>query len=665
MPSRDAATTTVLIDGVASGFWQLLSVGRTVGEKTNYATIELSIPAAGQRPVALQETSLQSLFKNKLVEVHISTVNGVKKVHHGRISAGSIELSGVEDAIIATSRLDHHMFGKPLSTIIANRALSDHSGSPPSQWTTHEIHSDLVFNPLLDGKITPNKLASAPLIFAFVDPKSLSPFQLAIDTAVAADAIPSVAATVHFWNLRDVVNYLCRFANSSQQYVLNPDTASFNVLSNDRSLVRNIVIEQGTRLPEALSEVLGPYGYDWKVEYPNLGKGKITIFERGTGAVSWLTLQEVGLLVNPTVDQAARASVNYDVSDQAVNQVTVLGDHVEIEATVELVPGWDESLDGSDPLTLRKSHEDWEDLGLHRVWRDWVLNESGDYTGIRAGLDKSFDFQGLVRSVLVANGFPASSAVEYQHRRKFLPTITTDDSGTPRGKVQGIEIEWSTDGGQNWGSIFGWKRTLVGGETKKMPGLPDASRVQVLQNECGIRIGNESKPPTAGNYINLGVGTVKFRVTARIKCDTKVVAYDDLGVSKSLLVDGKHMVVDMAKRYKLRLLDRNSLFWDSSSSPTLHERNDAPAALNMAKDILGKWSKSTIDGKIVLEGLDSDADFFLGKPISDIRPRNINFTSTHPTAGTPRYPMVVAIAYDVLRQEITLDLDEPTSRQGA
>jgi hypothetical protein len=119
-----------------------------------------------------------------------------------------------------------------------------------------------------------------------------------------------------------------------------------------------------------------------------------------------------------------------DVSSRCVNQFRVLGDHEQVEATFELVPAWPKDQDESDIEDLMASSDKWlQSNSTSRTWRDWVLNEAGDYNGERDGIDKTYDLAPIIG--------PCTAK-----RRHFEPTITTDTDGLPFGSCGGMTVEW-------------------------------------------------------------------------------------------------------------------------------------------------------------------------------------------------------------------------------
>lgn len=115
------------------------------------------------------------------------------------------------------------------------------------------------------------------------------------------------------------------------------------------------------------------------------------------------------------------------------------GDRPIVEATLALVPGWDAALGGlADSEYGRATSSDFSRLGA--VYRHWVLNEDGAYTGPPFGQGPVFDLAGLFDDPRVV---PAPTPVG--------ECLVHDDSGRRLGPV----VEVSTDSGASWSRYAG------------------------------------------------------------------------------------------------------------------------------------------------------------------------------------------------------------------
>lgn len=110
-----------------------------------------------------------------------------------------------------------------------------------------------------------------------------------------------------------------------------------------------------------------------------------------------------------------------------------------VESTFALQGGWDPALDGESDVTYSKSGS--SDFAVYAdVFRLWVLNEDGAFSGQPYALGEAFDL----------GGFFESAGMRAQALR-FESGLTLEGAGARRAPL----VEFSTDSGANWGTYAG------------------------------------------------------------------------------------------------------------------------------------------------------------------------------------------------------------------
>lgn len=604
--------------------WDLAQGGPRLQGKPNRPIPGLEAPPPGTPPpppplitdfhgrstsvMLLQDTEVVSWIANATCEV---TIGGgrlgrrQRSVHFGRIAKNSIKLNEEGESFSFRSRFDHHMFGNPWHAVP--------TVSFPSLYTRNVDAPRAVLNPTINDKpfgnaaIPTNAGFTAPAFFlehASIPESVWSPdgrYNLPGLTGVFSRDPLSPASNLaasHYWTIGAAVWHVCWVLNPHQTYVANPPLRSLlspryaNGPLFDPSLLRDHVIERGDYLPDILDALLHPYGFDWYV-YKQPGRRQIVIKERGVanpaltgGGLTNLGLQRLGDDFDNRKTQVKAINLDTSLVDAAANTVIVVGGHEEVEGTFELIPGWDPKydkmkIDEIDKIASMGSEEIEKHPGIERAWRDWVLNEGGDYIGLRRP-GKGQVMTGASGSVSTTTTlgeeeeeddpaeFPSAWDLEYrkrflepfdlsklfilnyldpnprsrrkpgvpqnllERRRKFLPTISENTRGEPYGPSRGLYVEIHPyDGDEDAGPWI-----PLGN-----PGAPAITSVQPLTNECGIRFVNMKTFPT--ELRSLGIEHLRVRVTAVIRNDYQVKYV--LGAHRDFLADQKVIHIDRSR----------------------------------------------------------------------------------------------------------------------
>lgn len=615
MPSRPATQVTVLVNGAPDPTLRALSVHRgTGGALKDQAVIEVDLSEKGTGGQWIQNVTL-----NAMVGAQIQVVaypNGAPTLLHSGTAVVPSLAIGDSERLTFTSRVEPWHFGAVMDGVLCFNPLTG---------LTQVWPEECVFNAEIDGVALPNQsqlfrqLGQAPV---FLDPESVR-----TPSAVAVQGDTPV-----FWTLQTAVAYLCWALNPAQVYIANP--TGFGLLP--AWPLQNFQLPRGKFLCDYLDELLPRFGLTWGLDLSS-GVPTIAFVVRGQGAANAVTLAPPGSVYSlATGTNAADTKLDYDVGNTR-NQAVVYGDWHFFESTFVLSRGWAVGLDGLTESNLSRDSSNYNnDLSVVRdVWRKWVLNEAGDYVGLRPEILKPFDLGPLV-------GHPV-----IPRRRQFLPTVTLDDDLAPRGETHGVSVEYSTDLGATW---------------KNVRSLEDRTIV-ILERECGIRFDGLFPP---AELVRAGASAM-VRVTATIRDDVRLgTIYGPDGGSP--LAQPAPFLIDESEKFHWRDVLPTSKYSAEVAAGTLPsaQADDLVALTEYAVWLQQVWDIADAGGQITLEGLDVGV-YQLGDLIATINGRSINLNAQGAAGGGQRYPQVVGLNYDLQAQRRTLTVEtyrDPGQRHG-
>jgi len=454
MPSRPATRVRVMIGGYPQDSFQVESIELSSGaNRLDQAVIVFDLGHPSVRSY-VQNVELYRLAvpgAQGRINLHGAECNlfadiaGRTHVYHwGKLNLDEPRI-GDGERLTLVSRTDRTLFGKPLGfQRVWDPATGSSSftagGTATGIYADHEVE----FNPESQGLVAGNRRvensgAGSGLPYPiFIHPDSVrtaaaSAYQRTSTTGVDnQDAIFEQAA--ENWNLIEAVQYLCGECNGAQPFIKNPTVDQLRqVLDSDRGILKGHKIQLGLYLPDALESLLEPYGYSFYVAYESTSRRTLKIFEKGKGTERSLKLQAAGSQLDTTQTNLDQLDLQYDVS-RAVNQVRVVGDFTQVEAAFDLWPAWNRTFDNVELRYLISDLKYWtENPQYHRVWRDFVLNEAGDYQG------RPYDLTELFQRVWGSNG---THPPVVARRRSFHPTLSRALDGKPAGEHGGCRIEW-------------------------------------------------------------------------------------------------------------------------------------------------------------------------------------------------------------------------------
>lgn len=605
--SLDAKELFVFVNGRRDKNLKVRQVEHTMGgSRLDSAEIFYDHALTGD---LLEDCALFDEFDNR--EIEITNSRGVV-LHWGKVAIVR-PLLGPSYDLALMSRTEPHHFGEP---IVGRMVYSTTANGV----TIARRDRPLIFNPILDGKITPNKsgITGAGFFYFLDETSSYTEAALKFQKEPITDP-----KKLKPWRLQDCVRYLCGVANEEQEFIRNPDGRLLDreIEDSEGDLVKDFHIPDGIMLPQALDMLLTPFGYQWQVVYLAKGSRQIFVQKKGRGASVTVAYQPYGDLLDMDKTHAERIDLNFDAASKTASELTVYGGLGEVEATFELVRSWPEDQDDATEDKLMLDSEDYaDDKALHRVWRDWVLNEAGDYIGVRPEHKKPYDLSKI---------FEEDDCIV--RRRRFLPTLTVDDDGAPIGRTHGVTVEWYDSDGQ-WRSLD----EISDG---------NANQVLLLERECGIRFSGIVPP---WEIMAMGA-SAKVRITATLQCDRRLTRTQKVAGSQA---QERIPVSIVTEAFQRRKIDKTSIYYDKVQSKELDsaEVDDTGKLQSFIYRLADSLDAAECSGSITLNGL--DYSYQLGQEITRISGREINLVTA---AG--KYPLIVGIVYNVPAQTTTLILD--------
>ena len=588
----------------------------------------------------------------------VATINGAEEVWHwGHLSREEISIDDKSVKLDLISRFEKSLFGKPITyQRVREPYIGSESWGSPSGERGVYIDQEIVFNPELSGAIRGNMRTrqSTNLKYPiFIHPDSVLT-QHAADYQNAGfrniediDFVHEAAADN--WDLASAVLYCCGECNADEAHVKNPIPSDLALLfplgaggKPSKTVLKNAKVHAGHYLPDVLDALLEPYGYSWRVDYIARGKRQIKIYQLGVGKGLTVLFQRPKDVLDLTKQNVERLDLDFDLAG-TVNQVRVDGDFTAVELTIELAPAWDPSQDGTDLELLDKNEEDWDTPAktpLHRVGRDWVANEAGDY-GRSAPLDLTAAFRAA---------FGADHPPLVARRRKFEPTLTRDSDGSkPIGRHGGLVVEWfnlDAEGGAGWEAI---------------PTGEADWHFRILDKEMGIAFGADIPPLEIWD----DMAHARVRVTGTVKSDTRL-SYTAERTDNSVSAETVEHIVDKSKSFHFKKLVRTGFYASKfagqvdAKTLTAKEADGRVALQEYATHLRDTWDQAELSGTIILEGLDRTASattsggrYQIGDCITKVSGRSILFEINR-RAKNPRYPQIVAVRRHIQDQSTAL-----------
>jgi hypothetical protein len=641
--SRDGVVPFASITGLTPAIFRVLSIEKLAGGKQlDHAVVAVDLAAANKYVENLDLASLTVQSPSGPINLNgaemsiQAEVNGLSQTLHWG-STTVYELA-IPDQIALVCRLEQSHFGFPLGFQLV--------WDPTTRTYTRSDH-EVAFNPDYKGAIFGNKRPPGEgnaTSLAFIDPDSLQSSFAAVVQGVAyvePNNLLRISESMNEnWSLADAAAYLFQDCNSLQQFIQNPTLQQIKaILPDDRRIVKNHRLRLGCYLNEALDLLLDPYGYTWTVDHESPTSRRIRLIRNGLGRSRAIQLQAPGASLDNTRSNVKQFKLTYDES-MAVNQVRAVGGFTAIEATFELMPAWGAAYDSTSLGNLYNGNFAWKNTPqYHRVWREWVLNEAGDYyRGWNTAFPKLAANPKLTQ--FFRDVYGADHPVIMPKRRKFMPMLTLGDDGQPFGPTGGCLVEWwnaRKKGGAGWDPID--------------PRFPFFS-CRLLENEAGIKFDGGSAPfPIRRDGVE-----ARLRITATLVSDTRIVA-TAARRSSSVNKQTNEFVADVGARFHARLLHPQSVYYSEVTAGTkkADQTYGQVALQDFANVTRDAWDQAGCSGYATLEGLEHD--YKIGDLVVGMQGREIQFGLNKGGADS-RFLQVVGVYYEVQGQEMKLVLND-------
>lgn len=240
---------------------------------------------------------------------------------------------------------------------------------------------------------------------------------------------------------------------------------------------------EGDSLLFALEKICKQVGVSFKfVPCGYMSGQRIVFYRAGETAAIELDIQHEGETLNLSQSQLAlvkRSSKFWPVT----HKYFAKGEKKIFESTFELIKAWDVSLEEKTLEEYATDHESF--AGVCNVYRKWCLNEAGDYCDEPFNQGEMFDLSGLFDGAGFLPG-----------RKTFLDAVSHDYNGVSYG----VYAEVSYDDGANWVEFGG--------------------SFDNFDDQCGVWVSDDILDDDY--FVAAGAGTLKFRVTASVESNERL-----------------------------------------------------------------------------------------------------------------------------------------------
>lgn len=573
----------------------------TGGKNLDRATFAIDLALQGRRAVDFQ---LEPQM-NRQVEVYaISETGDNVPMFWGEFSQQDLRIVEGEEVIITAAVQKQH-FGNPIAGPEEYNKVEDEN---------QIIDTDIVFNPEVRGVIRGNRRSDPnanSFDYLFVDPMSSW-------TATSKEYIETTPA---LWTLQQAVEVLCRLGNESETFIDSPD--SIDVLEDAPDL-KNFTIKRGMYLCDVLDEILEPHGFTW---YVKLGMDDseamtrtIVIIKQGDGVEKQVYFQRPGETLDIKQSNAPEITMQTSLADMA-NKITVYGDFIRKEATLELKKGWAEAQDALTPDELQKKEESGSQYETYpNAHRKWVFNEGGDYNGLRTET-------GSAPADLVC--FDTENGEEYVHKRRKIDDklLTLNAQGDYREPY----LEYYDN------NLTEWKP------------VPPEWGYDILEDEIGIYFTGNTPPSELWAQGTDDIADMKLRLTCVIACDKRIEYTADRQTSSPNSRDIE-LYIDASDRFFDKEVDSNSVFFGVYDADEVDSTTEIQA---YAEDLRGFNDSAIVGLSVVIFGIVNSYE--RGDLLTKVEGRNISFNRNSTEAETKKYPQITGITFDYQNQRTVLE----------
>jgi hypothetical protein len=297
----------------------------------------------------------------------------------------------------------------------------------------------------------------------------------------------------------------------------------------------------GLNLIEAIQRCCKQTGLRFKF-VPIESTEAIVFYRPGAGREVEINCQHFGERLD--VSKTNISEITRRKNTSITNRYVVQGDYKIFEATFNLVKGWDTSLEANDydrysPTTNENFN------AVRDVYRKWVLNEAGDYSGSPYNQGQAFDFSKIFQTQKYL-----------QKKRRFLPALTCGEDG----ESIGYNLEVSYTNGSKW-----W---------------PYMSSFKVLLDQCGIWLSVEQLDTNL--WFAIVKGVLKVRITACVMADERI-SYTAADGPVNSIIEVADKIITLPKRFKYQKVSPQSIFVNGRAN----QIDDTKSIVEYANNLCG------------------------------------------------------------------------------
>lgn len=598
-----AAPGDEVTDESRSEEWEVVSVRQSAGGQVATAELFRKLDVSGR----MRNRTISELAPQK-VEVWTLNAKGEndQPLFWGEMDTRSMRLSPGGEGETATATVRDYHFGEPLRGM----QVWDNADAGDTLIVEH----DAEFNPLVDGRVIDNMMRQQandafPEYNIWFLPESTR-------TETAYENHGDLVSP-YPWDVKSIFKTLQGWLNIDESHVTNyvPSDDDFA----DAPSVKNVTLRRGQYLPQLLDALLPPFGYQWYLGFKaDSGRitPRITIYQRGKGAEKKLTV--------PKLDEHATLQHNADSIDLSIdvgsvaNQVRCDGGVKQYQVTLTLHRAWSEDDDDADIADLTKDDDGASGALAHGpVWRKWVANEAGDYTGTRTEITDVVNFDSVFGSG------------NWVVRRRFMENCLTWED-TEHTRRMPVRIEYSDIGNSN------------GAFTPIDPGWG----ARVLQDEIGVMF-TANTPPE----VLVAAGANAYvRITGTISGDQRL-TYTADRQDDHPNPHTSEVVLDVSDQFHYRQVVDSPTTHYSRVTGDADEVDDTTALQSFAETVRDQKEPLMVQASVGLFGV--HLEYQIGDIIAEVDGRSIKLNRL-PAARGERYLQVVGREWNFPGQRTTL-----------
>lgn len=567
-------------------------VVQSAGSRIDYAELQYALSES------LEDREQPASFA-RMVQVELPDVDDTR-LHLGDYISEGFRVDQEGESLTATSQLRPYHFGIPVTGYRVWDAIDAEQ---------QMIADHIVFNPTIDEKTVFNRSDKLRL----ETPGDGFSGYLWTHPELADSAIGETyqSQTRNEWTLQQAVHALCEILNPDQEFIDRPVSVDLDVLAAAPPL-RNVTIEIGTYLPQALDKILIPLGYNHWIDYTQT-KPQLVFFKIGSGEEKELLFPAINSVLDLTEANVNQLVVNNSIGD-SFNQVTVYGDFEEAEITINLYPGWPAAADVIDEDDLAKDGAYYPTNTT--AWRLWIANEAGDLDPavLRLGQTPAVPDFGSIFAIATPHRRPLGEPLTYQ---------TDEDYGDGKPQRRPIVVEYSEDGGYTW--------------------LPEESEwtIKLCPDQIGIFFDGKNIP----SQLYAAGSLARVRVTGTIKGDYRCRGYAEKQAWAVNARVSEHVLL-AEEKFQYRFRQASGEF-ASVLTGAADERDDRTEAEDYAEKIRDQNHYADVDCEFRLPGW--HIDYKIGDLITKVAGREISLDGSPETAPSRRYVQVVERRYEMSR----------------